>query len=137
MKQFVPKLKDSKVCVKNIHIEKLAISKKSTFFDLSSWNLVKIITIWGYHFHQVSWRLGKKCGFFTNGQFLNVGPFFCLRLYINDMKGSFNLGWEHLGHTDLKNKGLFYKNSNKMRNKGMHYKLISVFIRCFGWCDIR
>ena len=37
------------------HFQKLAINKKSTIFVLSSWNLVKIITSWGNHFHQVSW----------------------------------------------------------------------------------
>ena len=31
--------------------------------------------------NQKSSGLDKKCGFFTNGQFLNVGPFFWLRLY--------------------------------------------------------
>ena len=61
---------------KRAHIQKLAFSEKSTFFAQSSWNLVKIITTWGNHFHQVSWGLDKKCRFFTNGQFLNVGPFF-------------------------------------------------------------
>ena len=37
------------------HTQKLAINKKSTIFALSLWNLVKIITSWGNHFHQVSW----------------------------------------------------------------------------------
>ena len=47
--------------------QKLAIIKKSTFFIQSSWNLVKIIISWAKYFDQVSWRLDKKCGFFTNG----------------------------------------------------------------------
>ena len=38
---------------------------------------MKTINIWDNHFHQVSWGLDKKCGFFTNGQFLNVCGFFC------------------------------------------------------------
>ena len=50
--------------------------KKSTIFVQSLWNLVKIITLWGNHFHQVSWGLDKNCGFFTNGQFLSVSGFF-------------------------------------------------------------
>ena len=37
------------------HAQKLAINKRSTIFVLSSWNLVKIITSWVNHFHQVSW----------------------------------------------------------------------------------
>ena len=37
------------------HTQKLAINKKSTIFVLSLWNLAKIITSWGNHFHQVSW----------------------------------------------------------------------------------
>ena len=36
-------------------VQKLAISKTSTFFVLSSWNLVKMIASWGDYFHQVSW----------------------------------------------------------------------------------
>ena len=40
---------------KRAHVQKLAISKKSTFFVQSSWNLVKIITSCGNHFHQFSW----------------------------------------------------------------------------------
>ena len=40
---------------KMTHVPKLAISKRSTIFVRSSWNLVKIITSWGNHFDQVSW----------------------------------------------------------------------------------
>ena len=36
------------------HVQKLTISKKSTFFVLSSWNLVKLFTAGVNHFHQVS-----------------------------------------------------------------------------------
>ena len=39
---------------KRAHVQKLAISKKSTFFVQSSWNLVKMITSCGNYFHQVS-----------------------------------------------------------------------------------
>ena len=62
--------------------QKLAINKKSTFFVLSSWNLVKIINSWGNHFHKVSWEYNKNCGFFTNDQCFNMSRFFWLRLYI-------------------------------------------------------
>ena len=45
----------SKVWVKKTrHVKKLAVNKKSTFFILSSWNLVKIITSWLFPFHKVS-----------------------------------------------------------------------------------
>ena len=54
----------------------MAISKESTFFVQSSWNLVKMIISWGYHFHQVSWEYDKNCGFLAIGQFLNVDPIF-------------------------------------------------------------
>ena len=40
---------------KRDNIQKLTISKKSEFFVQSSWNLVKMTTTWGNHFHQVSW----------------------------------------------------------------------------------
>ena len=66
-----------KVLVKKMrHDQKLAISKKSTFFVLSSWNLVKIISSSDDYFPKVSWGLDKKYGSFTNGHFLNLGPFF-------------------------------------------------------------
>ena len=61
---------------KTEHFQKLAIHKKSTVFVLSIWNLVKMISSLDNYFHQVSWGLGGKCGFFTIGHFLNVGPFF-------------------------------------------------------------
>ena len=61
---------------KTAHIQKLAINKKSTIFVQSFWNLVKIITSWDNHF--------KNCGFFINGQFLNVCRFFLLRPYQGD-----------------------------------------------------
>ena len=65
---------------KKAHVERLAISKKSTIFVLSSWNVMKMISSWDDYFHQVSWGLDKKYGFFTNGQFLNVSHFLT-RLY--------------------------------------------------------
>ena len=43
----------------------MAINKKSTILDLSSWNLVKMITTWGENFHQVSWGSDENCGFFS------------------------------------------------------------------------
>ena len=64
------------------HVQKLAIDKKSTIFVQSSWNLVKMITSWANHFHQVSWGLDKNCRFFTYGQFLIVSGFFLLRLCV-------------------------------------------------------
>ena len=64
-----------------LYLIELATSKKSTIFVQSSWNLVKIFISWGIHFDQVSWGLDKRCGFFTCGQFLNVGPFFWPRPY--------------------------------------------------------
>ena len=39
---------------KTRHIQKLAISKKSTFFVQSSWKFVKMIISKGNYFHQVS-----------------------------------------------------------------------------------
>jgi len=40
---------------KKRHVQKLAMNKKSTIFVLSPWNLVKMITQRGDHFHQLSW----------------------------------------------------------------------------------
>ena len=40
-----------------------------------------MIASWGNYFHQVSWGLDKKCGFFSNGQFFNVGPFLTQTLH--------------------------------------------------------
>ena len=57
------------------------INKKSTIFVPSSWNLVKMITLWGNNFHQVSWGWDKNCVFFIIGQFLKVCGFFLLRPY--------------------------------------------------------
>ena len=54
----------------------MAISKKSTFFIQSSWNLVRIIITWGDYFHHVSWWFDEKCRFFTDGQFLSGCCFF-------------------------------------------------------------
>ena len=65
------------------HIWRLAINKKSTIFIQSSWNLVKMITSWANHFHQVSWGLDKNCRFFINGQFLKVSRFFPQTLNTN------------------------------------------------------
>ena len=62
----------------------MTIYKKYTIFVLSLWNSVKWITLWDNNFYQVSWRLDKKCGFLPNGQILNVGPFFWLRLYFGE-----------------------------------------------------
>ena len=59
----------------------MAISKKSTPFVLSLWNLVKIITSWADFFYQISWGKDENCRFFTDGQFLNVSRFLLLRLY--------------------------------------------------------
>ena len=53
-------------------VQKLAIGKKSTDFVQSWWNLVKMISSWGNHFHHVSWALDKNCRFFTKDQVLNV-----------------------------------------------------------------
>ena len=61
----------------------MTISKKSTIFVQSSWKLVKIIISWGNHFHKVSWGLEKNCGFFINGQFLNMWYLFLLRPYFS------------------------------------------------------
>ena len=56
-------------------IQKLAINKQSTFFVQSLWNLVKKITSWVNHFHEVSWGWDTKCVYSTIGPFLNLGPF--------------------------------------------------------------
>ena len=45
-----------------------------------------MISSWDDYFHQVSWGLDKKCGFFFNGQFLNVSCFCLLRLYKQNNK---------------------------------------------------
>ena len=63
------------------HVQKLVVSKKSTFFVLSSWNLLKITILLGNHFHQILWGQYKKCGFFTYGPFFNVSHFFLPKLY--------------------------------------------------------
>ena len=72
-----PKTKD-KVWVKKQtrHNQKLVISKKSTIFVLSLWNLVKMITSWGNLFHQVSSGLDKNCGFLIDDQCLNACFFY-------------------------------------------------------------
>ena len=49
---------------------------------------MNLIASWGEYFHQFSWGLDKKCGFLTNGQFLNVSPFF-------DPDFRFNLHYSH------------------------------------------
>ena len=46
---------------KRAHIQKLVVSKKSSFFVQSLWNLVKIITSWVNHFHM---RVGKNVNFY-------------------------------------------------------------------------
>ena len=48
-------LKNHKVREKKRHFQKLTI-KWFTFFVLSSWNFVKIISSCGIHFHQVLWE---------------------------------------------------------------------------------
>ena len=58
------------------HVQNLAKNKKSTIFVQYLWNLVKMITSRGNHFHQVSSGLDKNYGFFIDGQFLNVCFFF-------------------------------------------------------------
>ena len=54
----------------------MVISKISSFFVLSLWNLMKMIRLKDDYIHQVSWGLDKKWGYFTNGQFLSVCRFF-------------------------------------------------------------
>ena len=44
-----------KVWAKKHKFKNWPLMKKSTIFVLSSWNLVKMITSWGNHFHQFSW----------------------------------------------------------------------------------
>ena len=68
---------------KRAHSQKLAISKKSTFSVQSLWNLVKIITLSGYNFDQVSWGKDKKYCFFTIGQFLIVSHFFFTQILMH------------------------------------------------------
>ena len=38
--------------------------------------MVKVTTSWVCNFAQVSWWLGKNCGFFINSQYLSLYPFF-------------------------------------------------------------
>ena len=73
---------------------KLALIKKSTLFVLSLWNSVKMINSWCDFFHQVSWGLNKKCGFFTKGQFLNVCRFLFPRLYEMNLSNAI-CEWSH------------------------------------------
>ena len=62
-------VKDTKTC------SKLVSNKKSTIFVQSSWKFIKMISLWGNCFHQVSWELDKKFGLFTPRQFLSVSRF--------------------------------------------------------------
>ena len=66
---------------KTAHIQKLAINKKSTIFVQSFWNLVKILPHEAIIFPKFHEDWTKNCGFFINGQFLNVCRFLLLRLY--------------------------------------------------------
>ena len=65
------------------HILKCAFNKKSTIFAQSLWNFVKMIIWWGQYFDQVSYKLGKNCGFFNKSSFQHVSDFFCTRLYFS------------------------------------------------------
>ena len=73
------------------HLPKLAISKKSTIFFLSSWNLVTIFYPLGYHFNQVSWGWGKNWEFFSKSQFWYVCLFLWPRLYVDKVNCEYDL----------------------------------------------
>ena len=62
--------------IKTAHITKLAITKSSTIFAQSLWNLVKINTSWGNDFDQVSWQLDKNCGILLMVNFWMCAAFF-------------------------------------------------------------
>ena len=66
--------------------QKLLINKKSTMFFKSSQNLMKMIIKYGNYFQEVTKGLDKNCGFFINGQFLNLSRFSLLRLYLHTNK---------------------------------------------------
>ena len=62
--------------------QKYTFNKKSTIFAQSLWNFVKMIIWWGQYFDQVSYKLGKNCGFFNKSTFQQVSDFFWTRLYL-------------------------------------------------------
>ena len=81
---YIPESKE-----KNETWSKSTINKRSTIFVPSSWNFVKMIISGGDYFHQVSWGSDKKCGFYINGQFLNVSCFLSSDFTIN-------IVWKHV-----------------------------------------
>ena len=70
----------AKVWEKNKTHSKISHSQKTYNFFPILMKLGELITSWVDFFHQVSWRLDKKCGFFINRQFSKVSRFFLLRL---------------------------------------------------------
>ena len=57
------------------------VSKKSTIFLQSLWNLIKTTTSCVGNFAWISAKLDKICGFFINGEVLSLCPFLCITLY--------------------------------------------------------
>ena len=61
---------------KKAHVQKLAISKKSTFSYPILMKLRENDYLLRWLFIPSFMKIQQKMFFFTNGQFLNVGPFF-------------------------------------------------------------
>ena len=61
---------------KNRQSKNLTINQESSIFELSSWNLVKIISSRGVFFDLVSWSQLKNCRFFISSQILIESGFF-------------------------------------------------------------
>jgi len=52
--------------------QNLVVTKKSTVFTLTSWNLVKIIDSWESDIEWISAWSEQKCRFFVNGKFFGL-----------------------------------------------------------------
>ena len=59
----------------------MAISKKSTIFAQSSWNLVKITTSWLGNIDWIWAQLDQNYGFFTSSQLFGLSNFLLPILY--------------------------------------------------------
>ena len=62
--------------------QKLSTNKKSTIFEVSSWNLVKRTTTLAHHFDQVWWWYLKNCRFFIISQIFWHSSFLWISLYL-------------------------------------------------------
>ena len=55
---------------------KYALDKKSTIFELSLWNSVRMTITWVGDIARISVKLGKNCAFFISSTFLGLCHFF-------------------------------------------------------------